>query len=217
MAYVRFILKNRIQVAFVASKALVAPNKRTRTIPELELQSAIIGFRLSKSVIEELRFQIDDVTFWRDSSVVLSWLNSRTDRPKKFVANRIGEILEGLDVSQWRHVPGTMNPADDCSRGLMPSHLSIEHRWFIGPEFLHLTEDSWPTPFSMEPEDNVGCVQLKRTEESCHPLSNIIQKCPTLKKSTRIVAWVHRAIKFFRFSHEKRKKFITDQPVLSAE
>ena len=37
VAYVRFVLKNRIEVTFVASKALVAPNKRTRTIPELEL------------------------------------------------------------------------------------------------------------------------------------------------------------------------------------
>ena len=217
VAYLRFIFKNTIRVSFVASKALVTPNKRIRTIPELELQSAVIGFRLSKSVIEELRFQIDHVTFWTDSRVVLTWLNSRTGRPKIFVANRIGEILDGSDVSQWRHVPGAMNPADDCSRGLLPSQLSIEHRWFNGPEFLHLTEDCWPTPFSMGPNDQVACVQLVKTEENfSHPLSNLIQKCSSLRKLTRTVAWVLRATKYFRLSKEDRKNFTRDQPVLSA-
>jgi len=54
-------------------------------------------------------------------------------------------------------VPGTLNPADDASRGLHPHQLTSEHRWLNGPGFLKQKEDEWQarkefTPASNDPE-----------------------------------------------------------------
>ena len=38
---------------------------------------------------------------------------------------------------------GTINQADDCSRGISPTHLTNHHRWFRGSEFSYLHDDSW--------------------------------------------------------------------------
>ena len=165
VAYLRFKEGDQFKTAFVVSKSLVTPNRRSRTIPELELQSAVIGFRLSKLIGIELRLPISSVTFWTDSQVVLLWLNSRTCRLKTFVANRVGELLDESELQQWRHVPGTMNPADDCSRGLLPSQLTEDHHWFNGPEFLKLPEQFWPC----------GDTFMKFMLQRCQPINHIGQ------------------------------------------
>ena len=45
---------------------------------------------------------------------------------------------------EWRHCPGTLNPADDASRGLSVNHLLHNERWFKGPAFLSKPEEDWP-------------------------------------------------------------------------
>ena len=65
-------------------------------------------------------------------------MNSRTCPLKTFVANRVGELMDESELQRWRLVPVTMNPADDCSRGLFPSQLTEDHRWFNCLEFLKL-------------------------------------------------------------------------------
>ncbi len=62
------------------------------------------------------------------------------------MGNRVSGILEVSDQSQWRHVPGSLNLADNTSRGLHPVELKNDHHWFQGPVFLHQNEDRWPQP-----------------------------------------------------------------------
>ena len=64
--------------ALVMAKSRVAPLK-TLTLPLLELMAAVIGSRLAKHVQKEL--QIDHVTLWSDSQIVLHWLSSRAHYP----------------------------------------------------------------------------------------------------------------------------------------
>ena len=56
----------------------------------------------------------------------------------------MAEIREVTSPDQWRHCPGKVNPADDASRGLKPSKLSCQHRWWRGPECLWEAEECWP-------------------------------------------------------------------------
>ena len=63
----------------------------------------------------------------------------------QLVANRITYILTNSEATQWRHVPGTLNPADDGSRGLKAAQLQSSHRWFNGPAFLLDPNDQWPS------------------------------------------------------------------------
>ena len=53
-----------------------------------------------------------------------------------YVANRIAEIPETTSPSDWRHVPGVLNPADDGTRRLKLNEFKPECRWFNGPLFL---------------------------------------------------------------------------------
>lgn len=132
-----------------------APVKFT-SIPRLELQAAILSTRINKTLREELDLNIQSTTYWTDSEIVLHYLKNETCRFQTFVANRVEEIRENSRPEEWRHVPGTLNPADDASRGINPAKLTPDHRWLQGPEFLWQPESLWPNVRIEEiPDENL--------------------------------------------------------------
>ncbi|XP_045028561.1 uncharacterized protein LOC123471391 [Daphnia magna] len=143
IAYLRFDNPDGVKVSFVMAKARVAPIKYV-SIPRLELCAALLAARLASVIKSELRLKIDQATFWSDSTTVLRWINSPHYRFHVYVGNRIGEILELSESSQWLYVPTTQNPADDVSRGVTSTEFSIEHRFFTGPSFLYQSPQNWP-------------------------------------------------------------------------
>ncbi|XP_067643433.1 uncharacterized protein [Eurosta solidaginis] len=66
VAYLRMCKDSTLDVAFVAAKARCAPLKGM-TVPRLELQAAVLGCRLSKSVQDCHEFNIDKIVYWSDS------------------------------------------------------------------------------------------------------------------------------------------------------
>ena len=115
------------------NKSRVAPPKPL-TIPRLELQAAILATRLYQSIAEESRMQFEKVVFFSDSSIILSWILSQAREFKPFASAQVAEIQTNSHPSQWRHVPGELNVADDVSRGILAQQLI--GRWKQGPEFL---------------------------------------------------------------------------------
>jgi hypothetical protein len=110
---------------------------------------------LAQTVKRELRLKIDAETYWSDSSTVIRWIYSTHCRYHTWVANRVGEIITLTEAKQWRHVPGVLNPADDCSRGVKAVSLTEDNRWWTGPTFLLQPKTSWPAmPEHFEPPDN---------------------------------------------------------------
>nr|XP_049464883.1 uncharacterized protein LOC120956082 [Anopheles coluzzii] len=132
-----------IECALVGSKTRVAPLKFL-SIPRLELQAAVIGARLAKTISQNHRLSIGRTIFWTDSKNVLSWLNSDHRRYNQFVAFRIGELLEGTNLDQWRWVPTKLNVADEGTKWSKRPDLSAQGRWFRGPSFLWEPESAWP-------------------------------------------------------------------------
>ena len=55
---------------------------------------------------------------------------------------------------QWRHIPGTLNPADLPTRGLSVSDLAESDVWMEGPTFLKDDESTWPAVLPLK--DNAG-------------------------------------------------------------
>ena len=88
MVFLRTENRNGRNVSIVVSKARVVPIKFV-TIPRLELQGAVAGFRLAKSTCEELNLSLEDVTYWTDSTTVLKWIRSKNRRFKTFVSNQV--------------------------------------------------------------------------------------------------------------------------------
>jgi len=121
VCYFRFESASHVSMAFVCGNARVVPLKPV-TVPKLELQAALLGTPLSQSIAECHDFPIHDVVLWSDSRIVLHWISSDAKNYKQFVANRVGEILEATDPSQWRWVPTALNVADDATRGETDLH-----------------------------------------------------------------------------------------------
>ncbi|XP_076038655.1 uncharacterized protein LOC143023882 [Oratosquilla oratoria] len=53
-----------------------------------------------------------------------------------FVANRVTEIQTLTSPSNWFHCPGTDNPADMMTRGLLADQLISNNMWLGGPNWL---------------------------------------------------------------------------------
>ena len=209
VAYVRLEYQDGIDVIFLMSKVRVAPLKH-KTIPRLELCAAVMAVRLALLIIKELAaggFVFNDVIYFSDSTTVLRWISSLVCKFHAYVGNRVGEILDSSEPSQWRYVPSAENPADDCSRGINAAELTAEHRWFNGPAFLKLQESDWPKlPFL--PATDSSDPEVKSTNWIGHirtmplPLDSldrlVLKDTSRLFSLTRTVGFVLRAVHNFK-------------------
>lgn len=150
--YVRSISGTEIRSHLLCAKSKVAPLKRV-TIPRLELCAALILSRLSSRVLDSLTLKFDNVFFWSDSTVVLSWLKTSPHLLKTFVANRVSEIQSSTSVPNWNYVNTRENPADLISRGTSPSNLRSCIFWWHGPDFLNQPREYWPAPLLTSTSD----------------------------------------------------------------
>ncbi|XP_062558038.1 uncharacterized protein LOC134222909 [Armigeres subalbatus] len=147
--YIRTVTADgSVHVHLLTSKSRVAPlenlkkNKSCCPFPSRTVVGTAPGTPVRKG-----RQNINIVAkcyFWADSTIVVCWLSSSPSRWKQFVANRVSEIQHITKGSDWNHVAGEDNPADIISRGMSPTQLQYESRWFHGPNWLMLDQKYWP-------------------------------------------------------------------------
>ncbi|GFX60162.1 integrase catalytic domain-containing protein [Trichonephila clavipes] len=114
VVFLRIEKEDRIEVFFLTSKARVS-SLRGASIPRVELLAAVIGTRLTNSVIKALKWKNIKRYYWSDSTTALAWIQ-RDDNWSVFVRNRVNKIRKLSDPTSWRHVPSEKNPADLPSR-----------------------------------------------------------------------------------------------------
>ena len=112
-------------------------------------------------------------TCWVDSTLTLFWINN--DRPwKQYVSRRVSEIQMSPSINQWRHCPGTVNPADLPSCGLNARQLCNCALWWEGPPFLKLCKDDWPMLTEIEPCGSTLAELTKTSHFETHVLSSVM-------------------------------------------
>ncbi|XP_055585496.1 uncharacterized protein LOC129738335 [Uranotaenia lowii] len=175
----------------LTSKSRVAP-LRGQSIPRLELCAALLGSQLVHNLLTNIRIT-GSVTFWTDSTVVLHWINFRSNCWKVFVSNRVAEIQRLTKGYKWRHISTELNPADRISRGMLASQILHDKLWWYGPEFLSSPVEMWPEgvvsiPFKPELEVEMRpMVSLHAIEENF----NIFNRFSELAKLLRVVAYCY--------------------------
>ena len=181
------------ELAFVLGKARVAPMK-VMTVPELELQAALLAARLKREICRALTVTVDKVFMWTDSNIVLQWINSTNKHPI-FIANRVSEILENTSVDQWNHVATGDNPADAGTRG-MSAEVLQSSSWVRGPDFLRTKQ--FPFVPNTDVVDNIklGVVTKEQDDDSMSSLAASVTNFP---KEQRI-----HLIPFDKFSSSQK-------------
>ena len=117
--------------------------EKSLSIPRLELQVAVLGARIKSTIIEQVHFQINNITLFSDSKVTLNCI-SNSNRKFPFVINRLNEIRTNTEIKQWKYIPGDLNPADICTHYHSFQYLNSDSIWIRGPNFLYRNENVLP-------------------------------------------------------------------------
>ncbi|XP_076279059.1 uncharacterized protein LOC143208473 [Lasioglossum baleicum] len=163
-AYIRLEIENGpANVKLIMAKSRVAPLKPL-SVPRLELQAALLGSRLAKTITEELDIKFQQRYLWSDSITVIRWIKGEPRTRQVFVAQRLGEIDEITEGSEWRWVPSGQNPADHATRWSSNTPGAIT-RWHVGPEYLQKPEIQWPIekPLNEVSKKTIDEMELRKT------------------------------------------------------
>jgi len=113
--FARYECSTCVQVQLIQAKTRVPPVK-TITIPRLELLAATIGTRLATSIVKELEQKDITLSFWGDSSTVISWIKRDGQWGLFCVEPSAGDKRADFERI-LATCTGVMNPADLPSRG----------------------------------------------------------------------------------------------------
>ena len=174
VAYLRSQQKEySADLAFVIGKFRVAL-MRHLSIPQLELQAAVMVVMLKEQIVKEHKMKINNCSFWSDSTAVLQWIHSSH---RKQQVSRIN------------------NPADIGTRAINVEELK-RSEWLTGPAWLKRPQSECPEQvnliFASDEENIPSSVFMIQAEEK----KSVIQweRYSNFNRLVNTVAYVRRAL-----------------------
>ena len=126
--------QGEICTTLLFGQSKVAP-AQTTSIPRLELCAAVLASQAVHKIEKEIDMEIDEITFYTDSKVVLGYIQNESRRFYVYVANRVQTIRKMSNPRQWKYIDTSKNPADLSTRRLNAESL-VGSSWLTGPSFL---------------------------------------------------------------------------------
>ena len=115
------------------------------TIPKIELQSAVLGARLAKSVIANSIWEFSKVHRIVDSECTLATFKKDSVALPEFEANRVQECLNSSNIDEWEHTRSKNNIADLGTRdNATVESVSEGSEWQQGKDWMRTPVDQWP-------------------------------------------------------------------------
>ncbi|XP_055645110.1 uncharacterized protein LOC129780638 [Toxorhynchites rutilus septentrionalis] len=201
-AYFRVVDNGRVRCILVSSKTKVAP-LQPLSIPRLELQAAVLGARLRKTIEEKHSLKIQRTFFWSDSSTVIAWIKSDARRYRQFVAFRVNEILSLSSVQEWRWVPTKLNVADEATKWGKGPSFDPDSRWYRGPKFLYDSEHEWPR--DCREENSTTAEELRSAFVHKHHVIEQVVKLERFSRLERLLRSMAYVVRFIDSSVDQRK------------
>ena len=201
VSYLRLVDdQGNVHCAFVIGKTRNTPLKQW-SVPRLELQAAVVSTRLHVLIHNELDLPVHSVTFWSDSLTVLQYITNEKRRFKPFIANRVTEIHDVSAPEQWRHVPTSLNPADEGSRGMEIHSFKPNCRWLSGPKFLLQSEEHCPVRKIGKIPDDDKEIRLESHVALISDGSSLdlfLRRCSSWSRLQTLMAWLLRFIDYIK-------------------
>ncbi|XP_061729222.1 uncharacterized protein LOC133534153 isoform X1 [Cydia pomonella] len=216
VAYWRIERRGEVYVSLIVAKAKVGPT-RSISIPRAKLQSALIGARLKKTILEQHRYEVAEVVIWSDSRTTLHWVRENARRYSAYVSHRLGEIAELTEPEQWRWVPTRQNVADDATRADSTREFDITHRWFQGPAFLRLPTTEWPQEPLNQPEPELQVLEVKQCFVSREVASPPLPDVSRFSSYDRLLGTTARMLQFIDIIKSKATMNLQTKHILAAE
>ena len=199
-AYVRYNTSQGPPVStLLMAKTKIAP-KEQRTVPQLELNGAVLASRLKSQILTETRLKFNQVINLVDSEIVLQQINSTATTFNVYTGVRVGEIQAGNKdfPSKWAWIPTDCNPADMCTRIQTPSAIAPDSLWYCGPDFFILDKEDWPwktlqekSTVDAKTKPSPGCYHTMLGEEKAeNPLFSTL--CTDFKDYQSLITVVSR-------------------------
>lgn len=82
-------------------QSLVAPYQTT-SILRLELFAAVLASQTINKIVKEIGMEINEIMFYKDSNVVLGYIQKESRRFYVYIANRVQTIRKISSPKQWK-------------------------------------------------------------------------------------------------------------------
>ena len=175
VAYIRWSLSSgEFTSQFVLAKARVTPLERM-TIPRSEMQSGVLGVRISKSIEKSCGLKFEDVVHISDSECTIATIAKDSTALKEFMGNRVAEITRNTEPTQWFHVKSANNISDLGTRANATiEDITHDSEWQTGPTWLKLDKNQWPV------SQDIGSEHIPQEELINSKLCSLATSIPPL-------------------------------------